>query len=59
MPVCHTTIVQNAWEAGQPLSVHGVIYGLQDGLLRDLAVRVTDAEQLEAIYRMRMGESAG
>ena len=57
--VCHTTIVQNAWAAGQPLSVHGLIYGLQDGLLRDLAVRVTDAEQLEAIYRMHMGEPAG
>jgi carbonic anhydrase len=57
--VCHTTIVQNAWAARQPLSVHGLIYRLQDGLLHDLAVRVTDAEQLEAIYRMRMGESAG
>jgi carbonic anhydrase len=56
--VCHTTIVQNAWAAGQPLSVHGLIYSLQDGLLRDLAVRVTGAAELEAIYRMRMGESA-
>ena len=57
--VCHTTIVQNAWAARQPLSVHGLIYGLHDGLLRDLAVRVTDAEQLETIYRVRMGESPG
>ena len=57
--VCHTTIVQNAWAARQPLSVHGLIYGLHDGLLRDLAVRVTDAEQLETIYRMRMRESPG
>ena len=57
--VCHTTIVQNAWATGRPLSVHGLIYGLQDGLLRDLAVRVTNAEQLESIYQVRMGESAG
>lgn len=56
--VCHTTIVQNAWSAGVPLAVHGLIYGLGDGLLRDLAVRITDAEQLDTIYRMRMGEPA-
>lgn len=54
--VCHTTIVQNAWSSGQPLSVHGLIYGLHDGLLRDLAVRVTDSDQLDAIYRLHMGE---
>lgn len=57
--VCHTTIVQNAWAAGRPLAVHGLIYGLADGLLRDLAVRVASAEQLEDIYRTRMGEPAG
>lgn len=56
--VCHTTIVQDAWATGQPISVHGLIYGLQDGLLRDLAVRVTNPENLEAIYRMHMGEPA-
>ena len=34
--VCRTTIVQQAWEQGQDLSVHGLIYNLKDGLLRDL-----------------------
>ena len=34
--VCQTTIVQDAWERGQVLSVHGWVYGLQDGLVRDL-----------------------
>ena len=34
--VCSTTIVENAWARGQKLSVHGLIYGLRDGLLRDL-----------------------
>jgi carbonic anhydrase len=36
--VCQTTIVQGAWERGQDLTVHGWIYGLHDGLVRDLNV---------------------
>jgi carbonic anhydrase len=36
--VCQTTIVQGAWERGQGLTVHGWVYGLQDGLVRDLGV---------------------
>jgi carbonic anhydrase len=36
--VCQTTIVADAWARGQALSVHGVVYGLRDGLLRDLRV---------------------
>ncbi len=50
--VCHTTIVQNAWTGGRQLAVHGLIYRLSDGLLHDLAVRITAADQLETIYRM-------
>jgi carbonic anhydrase len=34
--VCRTTIVRDAWTRGQPLAVHAWIYGIQDGLLRDL-----------------------
>ncbi len=33
--VCQTTIVQDAWERGQPLQVHGWVYGLKDGIVRD------------------------
>ena len=40
--VCQTTAVRDTWERGQPLAVHGWIYGLQDGLLRDLSVTATD-----------------
>jgi carbonic anhydrase len=36
--VCQTTIVQDAWRRGQSLTIHGWIYSLQDGLLRDLHV---------------------
>jgi carbonic anhydrase len=38
--VGRTTIVQGAWQRGQELGVHGWIYGLQDGLLRDLEVSI-------------------
>ncbi|MFZ5560964.1 MAG: carbonate dehydratase [Pseudomonadota bacterium] len=51
--VCHTTIVQNAWKRGQPLSVHGFIYGLGDGLLNDLGMNFSNLEELDPIYRMR------
>jgi carbonic anhydrase len=47
--VCQTTIVQNAWESGQELAVHGWIYGLHDGLLRDLNLRVTNQESLSSV----------
>jgi carbonic anhydrase len=47
--VCRTTIVQAAWERGQELSVHGWIYGIEDGLLRDLGVCVTGPEDFAAI----------
>ena len=49
--VGRTTIVQSAWERGQELVVHGWIYGLEDGLLRDLGVSIDNAEGLAAAYR--------
>lgn len=48
--VCHTSIARDAWERGQELSVHGWIYGLQDGLLRDLKVSVDDFPQTTSAY---------
>lgn len=50
--VCHTPIVQKAWLAGQPVSVHGFIYGIENGLLRDLGFRVNAIDQIPAIYRI-------
>jgi carbonic anhydrase len=49
--VCQTTIVQNAWERGQELSVQGWIYGLRDGLLRDLNMGVTNRQEAQEVYR--------
>lgn len=46
--VCRTTVVQAAWKRGQPLSVHGWLYALHDGLLRDLSFSVRLAEELPA-----------
>ncbi|MCA9510578.1 MAG: carbonate dehydratase [Myxococcota bacterium] len=50
--VCATTIVQDAWARGQALTVHGCVYGLENGLLKDLGASVSGLEQLAAIYRM-------
>lgn len=43
--VCQTTIAREAWERGQELAVHGWIYGLKDGRLRDLDVTTSDAKE--------------
>jgi carbonic anhydrase len=48
--VCRTTIAQDAWRRGQPLAVHGWIYSLQDGLLRDLGLSVTREDALAGEY---------
>jgi carbonic anhydrase len=48
--VCQTTIVLEAWERGQELTIHGWIYGLRDGLLRDLNVTITNSAEAPAIY---------
>jgi carbonic anhydrase len=51
--VCHTTIVQDAWRRGQSLAVHGWIYDLSDGLIRDLDLVVETTEQIPQAYRIR------
>jgi carbonic anhydrase len=49
--VCETTIVQDAWARAQELHVHGWIYDLRDGLLRDLNVTVAAPGELAGAYR--------
>ena len=44
--VCKTTVVQDAWERQQPLAIHALIYGLDDGRLRDLHFSVNSARDL-------------
>ncbi|MBZ0237402.1 MAG: carbonate dehydratase [Deltaproteobacteria bacterium] len=50
--VCHTTIVQDAWRRGQELAVHGWIYALSDGLLRDLGLCIERPEQIPPPYQI-------
>ena len=48
--VCQTTMVQDAWERGQDLTVHGWVYGLRDGLVRDLEFSATSADEATTRY---------
>ena len=50
--ICHTTIVQGAWKSGQELAVHGWIYSIEDGILRDLNVCVTNPDELSHTHRL-------
>lgn len=50
----NSTILQNAWERGQDVEVHGVVYGIGDGKLEDLGVRCSSRETLEANYQTAM-----
>jgi carbonic anhydrase len=45
--VGETTIVQDAWQRGQQLEIHGWIYGLKDGLIRDLDISISGDHGLE------------
>ncbi len=45
--VCNSTIVQNAWEKGAELSVHGWVYSIEDGILKNLQPGISSLGQLE------------
>lgn len=45
-----TTVVRDAWERGQKLTIHGWVYGLADGLLRDLDINIDSTASLEKRY---------
>jgi carbonic anhydrase len=55
--VCQTTIVQNAWESGQELIVHGWVYGLSDGLVRDLNLHVASQDEMAVLYQNAINSS--
>jgi carbonic anhydrase len=50
--VCHTSIVQKAWEGGQDLAVHGWIYSIEDGILKDLDVCVAGVCEISETYKV-------
>lgn len=51
--ICHTTFVQNAWKNGQKLAIHGWIYRLEEGILKDLNVCVTSLDEISHIHRVK------
>ncbi len=48
--VCQTTVVRDAWDRGQPVTVHGWLYGLNDGRIRDLALAIASPIDLAQRY---------
>lgn len=50
--VCHLPVVQNSWNAGQELAVHGWIYGIEDGLLKAITDVVEDVDAIPEQYRV-------
>ncbi len=57
--VCQTSIARDAWSRGQPLTVHGWIYGIKDGLLRNVGLSVTSPGEFEPQYRAALAAARG
>lgn len=57
--VCQTTVVQDAWQRGQPLTVHGWVYGLGDGLIRELGMAASSVEEAASAYHETMANLGG
>jgi len=51
---CRTTVVQDAWNRGQEVVVHGWVYGLHNGLLRDLQMTVTRSDDVPAAFEVAL-----
>lgn len=50
--VCYTSVIQEAWERGQSLAVHGWIYRIQDGLIQDMDVTIRSPDEIAQAYRV-------
>lgn len=48
--VSQTTVLREAWERGQNVTIHGWCYGLKDGLVRDLGVSISSREEMSSVY---------
>ena len=59
MNLCRTKIVQHAWQRGQEVSVHGWVYGLADGRVKDLGCSISGLDQVETLYHIQGLSPAG
>jgi carbonic anhydrase len=57
--VCQTTIVQDAWARGQSLSVHGWVYSLLDGRVRNMGMDVSSPDELAGAYATALARLSG
>jgi carbonic anhydrase len=49
--LCKTSIVQNAWKNGQPLAVHGWVYSISTGKIKDMKVSTSDNANLGDVFK--------
>ncbi|TDE16715.1 carbonate dehydratase [Dyadobacter psychrotolerans] len=49
-----TSIVQNAWANGKDLLVHGIVYDVNDGMLRDMDITVGDGSKMDSVYKFEL-----
>ncbi|MFO7527263.1 MAG: carbonate dehydratase [Marinobacter sp.] len=54
--VCQNNIVQEAWRRGQPLTVHGFVYDVADGLLRDMGLSISNEEERDQVRQIAVEE---
>ena len=54
MDLAKTSIVQAAWNKGQDLWIHGWVYSIKNGLVKDLGVNFRSNEELPEVYRLEM-----
>ncbi|PWV80562.1 carbonate dehydratase [Halomonas sp. A11-A] len=59
MNLCRTKIIQHAWQRGQEVSVHGWVYGLADGRVKDLGCSLSGLDQIETLYHLEGLTPAG
>jgi carbonic anhydrase len=50
--LAETTIVQQAWAAGQELEIHGWVYGIKDGILKDLGLTISNNTEIDEVFRL-------
>ena len=55
--LCGASAVRDAWRRGQPLELHGLIYSIKDGILRDLGVNAASPAEAEALLARHVGKS--